>query len=1428
MNIFKRAVSLLLSASLLGTYAFAADSDNLLANESFNEYATNEIPSDLAISAKAYCISEYEDKNKGLKLYAAAAASSLDIDIPVSKNICVSFDILTGGKNPSGEFEAVNSSGVAQTLLNFSENGDVGAENGFPLGGFGKAKSSYSVVFKAADGLCDVYRNGKKVVSDFKIAKCKISAVSRIRFMFASDTGEDFVILDNVNVTDGEKPRKSYPTAEFNEQVDDENSFTFGEYVGSSAVAVFDFEGGIGPLSIADGGSKVDLFEEEDGNKALLVERQTTSDFHESVNGIKSDSDVLVYDFRFKVLDADSIFNFVQKDSASQFQTLGELGKGAVWYFPVGESINLSLNKWYRVSVIENYYDRTIKYYFDKRFIGSGKVLSNFAANGATADILRFHETIYQSYTPSRAADTDNIKFLLDDIRVYEGNEVKDEIEMAERKIDTNIKKSVFKSDTSYAKMLEGMSAVHARSGVVLKGGEKTLMKNAPFTENGAEYLPVRETLEKLEISYTEEKTGELKIAGGAVLSAQTEGSVIHGGTLYMAADKLFTAAGLSYVKSPAQYNSGLYVLDTSFKAPEDADAQQALNDYMFYLRPGKDMIKSYYESSPQYAEHPRIQATKADFDRVREEVKTDEYKKRWAKTVVSNADIVLTTEPVKYELRDGVRLLGVARDVLSRMYALGMAYQLTDDKKYADRAYTELETVSLFSDWHPAHHLDPCEMAAAVAIGYDWMYDAFTPEQRAVIEKGMYNNCFYDAWLSYQSENSAMTNSAVATNNHNVVCNGGILMGALAMADVYPDEAYYLTSNAIRGLDLMMYHFAPYGTWYEGAHYWEYTMQYTAKMISTMQTVLGSDMGLEECEGLSTSAVSELYMQSPIGIYTYADSIAARIYTPEMFWLSDIYNNADVTKAVLYFTDGNISDSEDLALSLLWYDTSIKKGKIELENDYFDDSQDVVVMRDSWDNIEPTFVGIHAGKTKMEHSQLDGGSFIFENQGVRWAKDLGMGNYNSEGYWDDSPNGKRWIHFRSRAESHNTLVINPNDGPDHKVDSYAKMELKESKPRGSIVTVDMTELLEDNVTSAKRGFFFTDNRKSLVVRDEIDLRGQSDLYWFMITDADAQIDDSGATFTYNGRKMRLDYIAEGANAALSIEKAAPLPSSPKTKPGDDAEETSNRFAIKLTGSGRVNLTVKLSDIDEEMSSVSDYNKSISEWTVPDGDVPPEPSVDKIKVGDKEILTSGKKSIDYVYVEGSLSAPPQTELLSDLYNIDIKNAASLDDFTTVTLTDKNDSFNKAVYKIYFKKILKPVEFDGRESIPVEAYSVSDEPQEANKALNLFDNNLQTRWSAEGTGNWVILDIGSVQRVDDIAIGFMKSGDRKYYFNISVSSDGNTYEKVFDGESQATDSYEFYTLGGRDARYIKIECNGNSNGGGENWNSYTEMVVTRKK
>jgi hypothetical protein len=47
--------------------------------------------------------------------------------------------------------------------------------------------------------------------------------------------------------------------------------------------------------------------------------------------------------------------------------------------------------------------------------------------------------------------------------------------------------------------------------------------------------------------------------------------------------------------------------------------------------------------------------------------------------------------------------------------------------------------------------------------------------------------------------------------------------------------------------------------------------------------------------------------------------------------------------------------------------------------------------------------------------------------RGVRWFVDLGADNYNLPGYFG----GQRWNYYRMRAESHNTLVLNPTDQPD-------------------------------------------------------------------------------------------------------------------------------------------------------------------------------------------------------------------------------------------------------------------------------------------------------------------------------------------------------------------------------------------------------------
>lgn len=84
-------------------------------------------------------------------------------------------------------------------------------------------------------------------------------------------------------------------------------------------------------------------------------------------------------------------------------------------------------------------------------------------------------------------------------------------------------------------------------------------------------------------------------------------------------------------------------------------------------------------------------------------------------------------------------------------MYTLGMAYQLTGEQKYVNRAWIDLEAVAGFPDWHPQHGLDTVEMSAAVAIGYDWMYNGLTEKQRTVVEKGMYKHAFTVACSGYQ-----------------------------------------------------------------------------------------------------------------------------------------------------------------------------------------------------------------------------------------------------------------------------------------------------------------------------------------------------------------------------------------------------------------------------------------------------------------------------------------------------------------------------------------------------------------------------------------------------------------------------------------------------------------------------------------------------
>ena len=66
---------------------------------------------------------------------------------------------------------------------------------------------------------------------------------------------------------------------------------------------------------------------------------------------------------------------------------------------------------------------------------------------------------------------------------------------------------------------------------------------------------------------------------------------------------------------------------------------------------------------------------------------------------------------------------------------------------------------------------------------------------------------------------------------------------------------------------------------------------------------------------------------------------------------------------------------------------------------------------------------GNHTGH--QTHGDLDAGDFVIDAMGVRWAGELGSGDYDADGYFDsEAQNAQRWLYYRKRTEGQNTILV--------------------------------------------------------------------------------------------------------------------------------------------------------------------------------------------------------------------------------------------------------------------------------------------------------------------------------------------------------------------------------------------------------------------
>ena len=526
------------------------------------------------------------------------------------------------------------------------------------------------------------------------------------------------------------------------------------------------------------------------------------------------------------------------------------------------------------------------------------------------------------------------------------------------------------------------------------------------------------------------------------------------------------------------------------------------------------------------YKSHPRIMLTQSDIQRIRNMVKSDSIAAGYLKGIREHGEDILKENPAERVLV-GPRLLFVSRLVLNRVMALGFLYRIDNDPKWSARAIKEMRAAAEFVDWNPSHFLDVAEMTNALAIGYDWLYDAMSPEDRALIKNAIVKKGLEPALAVYQKGEWW----AKSPYNWNNVCNGGEIVGALAIADEEPALCEQIISYALKSLPLAMATYAPDGAWCEGAGYWEYATQYTLYAVSALHSALGTDMGLMNYKGVSETGYYPYNMFGPTGkLFNFADAPEIINMRTCLYGLARWYKNPSYA-----YIARKAPQTEGIRpFDLIWYDPSgTEKDIASIPLDTFYPNVGLAMFRSSRNDSNAFYVGFKAGSNAAGHAHLDLGSFIFEADGVRWVDDIGRDEYNLPGYFDKV---KRWTHYRLSTAGHNTITF---DGANQDTKAAAPItKFVTEKDHGFAIT-DLTQAYAQNgARKVTRGIALQDSRSKVLVQDEIEADESAKIVWAIHTSAEVNIDPSGtnAVLTLNGKTMHV-YILNPAGAKFTLEE---------------------------------------------------------------------------------------------------------------------------------------------------------------------------------------------------------------------------------------------------------------------------------------------------
>lgn len=166
--------------------------------------------------------------------------------------------------------------------------------------------------------------------------------------------------------------------------------------------------------------------------------------------------------------------------------------------------------------------------------------------------------------------------------------------------------------------------------------------------------------------------------------------------------------------------------------------------------------------------------------------------------------------------------------------------------------------------------------------------------------------------------------------------------------------------------------------------------------MSSSLLTATGSHYGLV-ANHFNLTALYHMYVTGMTSLFNYGDHGPNKFSTTanSMMFYSTIFSNPLFT----LFQRDRIDASEPTAM--FWYDPTVSGAwwdNLPLDHYFSNQTDQWASMRSTWTENDGLYVAIKAGVNSghQTHNDLDGGDFVLDAMGQRWAGELGSANYNA------------------------------------------------------------------------------------------------------------------------------------------------------------------------------------------------------------------------------------------------------------------------------------------------------------------------------------------------------------------------------------------------------------------------------------------------